>query len=270
MTDVLGAVVRLEPPWEALPSDVPAPVRTLLRQCLVKDRRATRRRHRGGTLRARSPGRCRSDRAGGVAIEPHRMAGRCAGNHRDDRHSGRRTANVPLGHARARPRPVHHRAAREDGSLAGPPLEARAALHNLLSRLMAATSCSWPVPNPRSKSGCDRWPARRRGRFREPRAAAFPFWSPDSQFIAFFAGGKLKKVAIAGGPPIVLADAAAGRRRELESRQRDRVRIGAVRACFACRAPAACRQPSRRSPTERTLIGGRTFSLTGGISSTPP
>ena len=38
-TDVLGAVVRLEPPWEALPSDVPAPVRTLLRQCLVKDRR---------------------------------------------------------------------------------------------------------------------------------------------------------------------------------------------------------------------------------------
>src|SRR6185295_13670496 len=39
MTDVLGAVVRLEPRWEALPSDVPAPVRTLLRQCLVKDRR---------------------------------------------------------------------------------------------------------------------------------------------------------------------------------------------------------------------------------------
>src|SRR6187551_777164 len=39
MTDVLGAVVRLEPSWEALPSDVPAPVRTLLRQCLVKDRR---------------------------------------------------------------------------------------------------------------------------------------------------------------------------------------------------------------------------------------
>ena len=38
-TDVLGAVVRLEPPWEALPADVPAPVRTLLRQCLVKDRR---------------------------------------------------------------------------------------------------------------------------------------------------------------------------------------------------------------------------------------
>jgi serine/threonine-protein kinase len=38
MTDVLGAVVRLEPNWEALPPDVPLPVRTLLQSCLVKDR----------------------------------------------------------------------------------------------------------------------------------------------------------------------------------------------------------------------------------------
>ena len=39
MTDVLGAVVRLEPDWNAVPSDVPPAVRTLLRACLVKDRR---------------------------------------------------------------------------------------------------------------------------------------------------------------------------------------------------------------------------------------
>jgi serine/threonine-protein kinase len=39
MTEVLGAVVRLEPNWEALSSDVPQPVRTLLQRCLVKDRR---------------------------------------------------------------------------------------------------------------------------------------------------------------------------------------------------------------------------------------
>jgi serine/threonine protein kinase len=35
----------------------------------------------------------------------------------------------------------------------------------------------------------------------------FPFWSPDSRSIGFFADGKLKTVQIAGGPPIVLADA---------------------------------------------------------------
>jgi Tol biopolymer transport system component len=39
----------------------------------------------------------------------------------------------------------------------------------------------------------------------------FPFWSPDSRFIGFFAAGKLKKVAITGGAPIVLCDAPAGR-----------------------------------------------------------
>ena len=39
--------------------------------------------------------------------------------------------------------------------------------------------------------------------------AGFPFWSPDSQNIAFFAGGKLKRVAAAGGPPLTICDAPA-------------------------------------------------------------
>jgi Tol biopolymer transport system component len=38
--------------------------------------------------------------------------------------------------------------------------------------------------------------------------AQFPFWSPDGRAIAFFAQGKLKKVAIAGGPAMTLTDAA--------------------------------------------------------------
>ena len=99
---------------------------------------------------------------------------------------------------------------------------------------------------------------------------SFPFWSPDSQSIAFFAGAKLKKVAIAGGPPIVLADAAGGAG---GSWSRDNVIVfGSGRSgLFRVSRPApASQQPSRRSPTERTLIGGRTFYLTGGISSTPP
>ena len=41
--------------------------------------------------------------------------------------------------------------------------------------------------------------------------ASFPFWSPDSRFIGFFAGGKLKKIEASGGPPQTLCDAAAGR-----------------------------------------------------------
>jgi Tol biopolymer transport system component len=34
-----------------------------------------------------------------------------------------------------------------------------------------------------------------------------PFFSPDGQWVAFFADGKLKKVALAGGPPLMIADA---------------------------------------------------------------
>jgi serine/threonine protein kinase/Tol biopolymer transport system component len=34
-----------------------------------------------------------------------------------------------------------------------------------------------------------------------------PFWSPDSRFLAFVAGGKLKKIAISGGLPSILCDA---------------------------------------------------------------
>jgi eukaryotic-like serine/threonine-protein kinase len=41
--------------------------------------------------------------------------------------------------------------------------------------------------------------------------AAYPFWSPDSRFIGFFAEGKLKTIEAAGGPAQVLCDAVDGR-----------------------------------------------------------
>jgi Tol biopolymer transport system component len=39
----------------------------------------------------------------------------------------------------------------------------------------------------------------------------YPFWSPDSRYLAFFADGKLKKVPANGGPPETLCDAPLGR-----------------------------------------------------------
>jgi len=41
--------------------------------------------------------------------------------------------------------------------------------------------------------------------------AAHPFWSPDSRFIGFFAGGKLRKIDANGGPSQALCDAQQGR-----------------------------------------------------------
>jgi serine/threonine-protein kinase len=40
--------------------------------------------------------------------------------------------------------------------------------------------------------------------------AVSPFFSPDSQWIAFFADGRLKKMPVAGGPPVNVCDATIG------------------------------------------------------------
>jgi Tol biopolymer transport system component len=40
--------------------------------------------------------------------------------------------------------------------------------------------------------------------------AGFPFWSPDSRFIGFFADGKVKKIDLAGGPAQTVCPAVAG------------------------------------------------------------
>ena len=41
--------------------------------------------------------------------------------------------------------------------------------------------------------------------------ASYPFWSPDSRTIGFFANGKLKKIDADGGPPVSVCDAPTGR-----------------------------------------------------------
>ena len=44
-------------------------------------------------------------------------------------------------------------------------------------------------------------------RLPETDGASQPFWSPDDRFIAFAAGGKLKKIDVAGGVPVTICDA---------------------------------------------------------------
>jgi hypothetical protein len=41
--------------------------------------------------------------------------------------------------------------------------------------------------------------------------ATFPFWSPDSRSLGFFAGGKLKTIDLNGGSPLAVCDAPFGR-----------------------------------------------------------
>src|SRR5581483_10392036 len=41
--------------------------------------------------------------------------------------------------------------------------------------------------------------------------ASYPFWAPDGESVAFFGGGKLKRIGVRGGTATVLCDAPAGR-----------------------------------------------------------
>lgn len=70
-------------------------------------------------------------------------------------------------------------------------------------------------------------------------AASFPFWSPDGRFVAFFAGGKLKKVDLNGSVPIPVCDAPNGRGGHGTTRERScslRTRAG---NCSSFLPPAA-------------------------------
>lgn len=109
--------------------------------------------------------------------------------------------------------------------------------------------------------------------------AAFPFWSPDNRYIGFFANGKLKKVSVAGGPPVVLCDAAGGRG---GTWNRDNVIVFAPSIANALqRVSAAGGVPQEASVLDKTygetshrfpsfLPDGRHFVYTGSIGTCCP
>ena len=92
--------------------------------------------------------------------------------------------------------------------------------------------------------------------------AVFPFWSPDSRYIAFFAQGRLKRIAVSGGPPQVLCSVDDGRG---GSWNRDDVIIFASRAgqiqkvLASGGAPANVTQPKIFAPAPMFLPDGRSF-----------
>ena len=210
MTEVLGAVVRLEPNWEALPSNVPLQVRALLQRCLVKDRRKRIAdigtalfviEHQGRDVTpAAAP--VRSSRIAwlvaalaalaviATAVAALRMS----------------TTSTPA------PEVVQFTIAPpEKGLFGGPGAGGTGSAQQLavspdgrnIVYVVGAGSAFQIWLRPVSSAE-----ARPIG---GTAGGTFPFWSPDSQSVAFFADGKVKRVALSGGPPIVLADAPAGR-----------------------------------------------------------
>jgi eukaryotic-like serine/threonine-protein kinase len=98
--------------------------------------------------------------------------------------------------------------------------------------------------------------------------AGFPFWSPDGRFVGFFAGTKLKKIDVSGGPPVSLCEVPEGGRGG--SWGRDHTILFSGRYTPVFRVSAAGGQPvsvtrldqARKDATHRWplwLPGGRRF-----------
>jgi eukaryotic-like serine/threonine-protein kinase len=203
--DIVAAVLDQEPDWSALPAHAPPALQRLIRRCLQKDPRR----------RQRDAGDARLDLE--EALDPPAADGAVAPRIAPTPRlalAGVLIAGVALGTAAARewrraPAPDRSEvrfsmtlpdderlAHSELGALALSP-DGRSIVYVasrgpttqlLLRRLDAATST--PLPG--------------------TAGAVSPFFSPDGEWIGFFADGKLKKTPVRGGSVATIADAADG------------------------------------------------------------
>jgi eukaryotic-like serine/threonine-protein kinase len=197
VTDILSRILQREPDWTLLPGGVPVRIRELLQLCLQKDLR--KRRSDAADVRI--------DIEQALAAQPEAAALPAAPRSRE-----RRTwivsavlliaiaaLAVPAFRYLTETVPPEMRLDIETPPSTAPlefalsPDGMRLAFvandngaQRLWVRPLNATSAQ-PLP------GTD--------------GADYPFWSPNSRSIGFFAAGKLKRIDIAGGPPQILAEA---------------------------------------------------------------
>ena len=100
----------------------------------------------------------------------------------------------------------------------------------------------------------------------ETEGAANPFWSPDGEFVAFFAQRTLKKIASAGGPVQILADAVQPRGGTWNAEGVILFAVNAGEQLHGSRRRVARRFAST-SIKSTTTVTGPTSCQTGGISS---
>jgi hypothetical protein len=199
VSDTLAAVLKTEPNWSALPRDTPVPIRRLLRRCLERDRKR---------------------RLPDIAIARIEI---------DEALSAPPDATVATPPAPPSKRALLPWALAALATLAALAL---AILHFRETRPPERV-LRYSIPAP-EKSTIQNFALSPDGRYLAIAAeqdgkrrlwvraldalqsqllpgtddATLPFWSPDSAYIGFFAQGKLRKIAVNGGPAQTLCDAA--------------------------------------------------------------
>ena len=209
-TEILASVVKTEPDWQALPADTPGAIRRLLRRCLRKD--GKERLHDISDARIEI-----QDARAESASEAPTILGPVVTRRRRERLAWTlatvasgvavlAASALAVGYLRrpaAEPRPVTF--------LVAPPENMTFDIGAALPQLSASPDGTRLVFTVRDKSNIFRlWErplhAVSGHLLAGTEGATAPFWSPDSRSIGFFADGKLKKIAVDGGPPQTLCE----------------------------------------------------------------
>jgi serine/threonine-protein kinase len=195
-SETLEAILRAEPDWSVLPAATPARIRTLLRRCLERDRKQ----------RLRDIGEARI-----VIDTPEEAPEQARRIPRPWLIAGGLMVLIigGIGWWRAIQPAAPHAAMRLSVELDADIPLARDGFQNVLAitpdgrRLVFTT---------RGADGVTRLAARVLDQGRSTvlggtEHAEGPFFSPDSEWVGFFADGKLKKISTRGGAPVTLSDA---------------------------------------------------------------
>jgi serine/threonine protein kinase/Tol biopolymer transport system component len=196
-SDTLASVLKLDPDWTGLPSVTPPSIRWLIRRCLTKDRKQRLQAIGEARILLESPSTSQEE----PAPRPRRQLAWIAVS------AILLLALIALSfvHFRKAPAP-ETRSVRFQVPL---PEKSTDAIFRLspdgrylaiAGSLLETNSQLWVRPldslEARALPGTE--------------GAYLPFWSPDSALIGFFAQGKLKRIALAGGAPQTICDASYG------------------------------------------------------------
>jgi Tol biopolymer transport system component len=205
INETIAAIRRASPDWTRLPADTPLSIRRLLRRCLEKDRRE----------RLPDIGAARLDikeAQANVDVDPAAPVAAASPSHRRLATLGWALASVmtvvALGLAGTMYRwpatpdtRVYRSSIVPHANLSGDPAS-RLAISPDGRRLafLAPGGGNYTMVWVRALDGATAQS------LAGTEGATHPFWSPDSRFIAFTAGGKLKKIEAAGGPALTICD----------------------------------------------------------------